>query len=209
MCDLIAAEAKYHLPCLTVFKRNAEKAKLETKENDQAMIWLCDELEYAADKGYVIKLNDAWNRYMVLAERAEIEIPRSIISRGGFRGGPRGPRPPLLLNKFVFNPLDDWNTWFYPDIVFKEHNLCLRNSKKRSSKCWKSHLWLSQFQNCATVPISVTGPLFLNILDPPLIKLRSTFKDKLLLAYEKPDTDDLLTMPTSSHTKIFSFLWFM
>ena len=46
------------------------------------MIWLCEELEYAADKGHVIKLNDAWDRYMVLAERAElIEIPRSFISR--------------------------------------------------------------------------------------------------------------------------------
>ena len=54
--------------------------RLETKENDLAMIWLCEELEYAADKGYVIKLNYAWNRYMVLAERAEIEIPRSFIS---------------------------------------------------------------------------------------------------------------------------------
>ena len=45
------------------------------------MIWLRGELEYAADKGYVIKLNDAWNRCMVLTERAEIEIPRSFISR--------------------------------------------------------------------------------------------------------------------------------
>ena len=81
VCDLIAAEAKYHLPCLSAFKRNAEKAKLQTKESDLAMIWLCEELEYAADKGHVIKLNDAWDRYMVLAERAEIEIPRSFISR--------------------------------------------------------------------------------------------------------------------------------
>ena len=60
-CDLIAAEAKYHLPCLSAFKRNAEKARLETKESDLAMIWLCEELEYAADKGHVIKLNDAWD----------------------------------------------------------------------------------------------------------------------------------------------------
>jgi len=67
VCDLIAAEAKYHFPCLSAFKRNAEKAKLEMKESDLAMIWLCEELEYAADKGYVIKLNDAWNRYMILA----------------------------------------------------------------------------------------------------------------------------------------------
>ena len=81
MCDLIAAEAKYHLPCLSAFKRNVEKAKLQMKESDLAMIWLCEELEYAADKGHVIKLNDAWDRYMVLAERAEIEIPRSFISR--------------------------------------------------------------------------------------------------------------------------------
>lgn len=80
-CDLIAAEAKYHLPCLRAFKRDAEKAKLETKESDLAMIWLCEELEYAVDKGYVIKLNEARNRYMILAERAEIEIPRSFISR--------------------------------------------------------------------------------------------------------------------------------
>jgi len=59
VCDLIAAEAKYHLLCLIAFKRNAEKAKLETKECDLAMIWLCEELEYAADKAHVIKLNDA------------------------------------------------------------------------------------------------------------------------------------------------------
>ena len=56
VCDLIAAEAKYHLPCQSAFKRNAEKARLETKESDLAMIWLCEELEYAADKGHVIKL---------------------------------------------------------------------------------------------------------------------------------------------------------
>ena len=45
------------------------------------MIWLCEELEYAADKGYVIILKDAWTKFMVRAERAEIELPRSFISR--------------------------------------------------------------------------------------------------------------------------------
>ena len=44
------------------------------------MIWLCKELEYPSDKGHGIKLNDAWDRYMTLAERAEIDIPRSFIS---------------------------------------------------------------------------------------------------------------------------------
>ena len=81
VCDFIATEAKHHLPCLSAFKRSLEKARLETKDSDLAMIWLCEELEYAADKGYVIKCNDAWNRCMALAEKAEIEIPRSFISR--------------------------------------------------------------------------------------------------------------------------------
>ena len=38
------------------------------------MIWLCEALEYAADKGYVIKLNEASGRYLALAEKAEIKV---------------------------------------------------------------------------------------------------------------------------------------
>ena len=78
VCDLLATEAKYHLPRLSAFKGSSEKARLETEESDLDMIWLCEELEYAADKDYEIKLNDALNRYIALAE---IEIPRSFISR--------------------------------------------------------------------------------------------------------------------------------
>ena len=37
-------------------------------------IWLCEALEYAADKGYVIKLNEASDRYLALAEKAEIKF---------------------------------------------------------------------------------------------------------------------------------------
>jgi hypothetical protein len=40
--DLIAAEAKYHLPCLSAFNRYAEKAKREVKETDQVLVWLCE-----------------------------------------------------------------------------------------------------------------------------------------------------------------------
>jgi len=43
VCDLIAAEAKYHLPCLSAFKRNAEKAKLETKERHTCMMVVLDQ----------------------------------------------------------------------------------------------------------------------------------------------------------------------
>ena len=45
------------------------------------MVWLCEGLEYAADNGYDIKLNEASDRYVALAEKAEIKIPRSFISR--------------------------------------------------------------------------------------------------------------------------------
>ena len=79
--DHIAAEAKYHLSCLSAFNRHGEKAKREAKETDLGLVWLCEELEYAAGKGHVIKLSDAWERYTTLAEEAQIEIPSSFLSR--------------------------------------------------------------------------------------------------------------------------------
>jgi hypothetical protein len=69
--DLTAAEAKYHLSCFSAFTRSA----------DLALVWLSKELEYAADKGHVIKLDDAWDRYTVLAEKAGITLPPSFVSR--------------------------------------------------------------------------------------------------------------------------------
>ena len=79
--DLTAAEAKYHLSCLSAFNRHREKAKREAKETDLGLVWLCEELEYAAGKGHVIKLSDAWERYTTLAEEAQIKIPSSFLSR--------------------------------------------------------------------------------------------------------------------------------
>ena len=51
------------------------------KDNDLALIWLSKEIEHAADKGCVIKVEDAWDRYIVLAEDAGITIPSSFFSR--------------------------------------------------------------------------------------------------------------------------------
>ena len=48
--DLIAAEAKYHLPCLRAFNRSTAKTKQDASvDNDLAMVWLCNELQYAAE----------------------------------------------------------------------------------------------------------------------------------------------------------------
>lgn len=86
--DLIAAEAKYHLTCLRAFIRSTDKTKQEMHKNsensdnpDLAIIWLCKELQQAADKGHVILLDDVWERYKVLAEDSTTTIPLSYCSR--------------------------------------------------------------------------------------------------------------------------------
>lgn len=79
--DLIAAEAKYHLACLSAFTRSTTKTKQETNKTDLAMLWLCKELHQSADKGHVIQLNDVWERYTELAEELSISIQPSYYSR--------------------------------------------------------------------------------------------------------------------------------
>ena len=56
-----------------------EKAQKDVKDSYLAMVWLCDELKCAAEKGHVIKLNDAWDRYCAPAEKGAIEIPARIL----------------------------------------------------------------------------------------------------------------------------------
>ena len=79
--DLIAAEAKYHLSWFRASKKSKDKTTGELKDNDLALIWLLKEIEHAAHKGCVIKVENAWDRYIVLAEDAGITIPSSFISR--------------------------------------------------------------------------------------------------------------------------------
>lgn len=79
--DLIAAEAKYHLSCFSAFKRSRDKTKSEMEDNDLALVWLSKELEYAADKGHVIRLDEAWERYTILAEKAGNTLASTFISR--------------------------------------------------------------------------------------------------------------------------------
>jgi hypothetical protein len=48
--DLIAAEGKYHNKCLNAFKYDTQKTKKECEAIDLAMIFLVQELGYAASK---------------------------------------------------------------------------------------------------------------------------------------------------------------
>ena len=79
--DLKAAEAKYHLICLRPFTRSTTKTRKAAKDSDLAMVWLCKELQNAAENGQVLQLNDVWDRYVKLAEESGNSIPQSYLSR--------------------------------------------------------------------------------------------------------------------------------
>ena len=52
--DLIAAEGKYHNKCLNAFKYDTQKTKKECEIIDLAMIFLVQELGYAASKNQIL-----------------------------------------------------------------------------------------------------------------------------------------------------------
>ena len=83
--DLIASEGKYHLICSRVFERKIVKIKKGSSVHDLSFLWLCNELEYAAYQGIVLKLADVWNRYTELMREVDIIIPSSVSRRCTFK----------------------------------------------------------------------------------------------------------------------------
>lgn len=81
VCDLIAAEGKYHLKCINTFKYETQKTEKASKCEDLAMLFLVRELEYAAKKHQILQLFDIWNRYCGLVEKIESKMPQSYITR--------------------------------------------------------------------------------------------------------------------------------
>ena len=79
--DLIAAEAKYHLDCLSSFTRSTNKTRQISAKSDIAMAWLCNELEQAAEYGKILHLDVVWERYLKLSAELSINIPQSFQSR--------------------------------------------------------------------------------------------------------------------------------
>ena len=79
--DLIAAEGKYHPNCLKRFQRNASKTKQSSEKTDLAMEWLTNEINKSASSGHVLELSEVWNRYCELAQKADIDVPASYVSR--------------------------------------------------------------------------------------------------------------------------------
>jgi hypothetical protein len=81
--DLIASEGKYHPNCLKRFERNTAKVKetCEHEKIDLAMQWLTTEFRDSAKHAHVLQLMEVFNRYSELAEKANIVIPTSFVSR--------------------------------------------------------------------------------------------------------------------------------
>jgi hypothetical protein len=79
--DLIAAEGKYHNKCLNAFKYDTQKTKKECETIDLAMIFLVQELEYAASKNQIFQLSHVWERYFSLVAQTNGDISQSFISR--------------------------------------------------------------------------------------------------------------------------------
>ena len=70
---MISEGAKYYLACLHSFQSLQRKHGPQQDVKLSALIWLCDALGYAAEKGQVTDLQRAWERYFVVAERVETE----------------------------------------------------------------------------------------------------------------------------------------
>ena len=79
--DHIDAEGKYHQNCRNDYSYSTSKTKKESVNTDIAFIFLCNELQYAAEKEQVLQLSDVWQRYQDIAAETETSIPHSFFSR--------------------------------------------------------------------------------------------------------------------------------
>ena len=74
--DIIAVKEKYHKKCLSAYKYHAGKNKEEIQKTDIAMIFLCSELHYTAERNQVLQLSDVWRRGGALPSNRLMEMCR-------------------------------------------------------------------------------------------------------------------------------------
>ena len=78
--DLVAAEGKYHLKCLTNFKRECKISATDT-ENHHVMVDLNHHLEQGLSQGHVNDMGEVWKNYIKRKQELGQEIPRRYASR--------------------------------------------------------------------------------------------------------------------------------
>ena len=78
--DLIAAEGKYHLKCLSKFRREC-RTPAEDTGIDNVIAELTHHLEDGLSQGHVYDMGDIWNIYVNRKQEMGHEIPRRYVSR--------------------------------------------------------------------------------------------------------------------------------
>ena len=76
--NLTAAKRKYHKKCLSAYKYHTFKNE---KSSKIAMIFICSEIHYAADRKQILQLSDVWLRYNKLAQEP-VHKYRSRLAAG-------------------------------------------------------------------------------------------------------------------------------
>ena len=79
--DLHAAEGKYHLKCLSKFKRQCKSSGTKTKEDDTVMTEMCLNIEPGLSQGHVYDMKDIWNSYSKTKQELGQDVPRKYESR--------------------------------------------------------------------------------------------------------------------------------
>ena len=61
--DLHAAERKYHLKCLSKFKRQCKSSGTKPEEDNAVMTEMCLSIEQGLSQGHEYDMKDIWNSY--------------------------------------------------------------------------------------------------------------------------------------------------
>ena len=82
VCDLIAAESKYHPNCYKKFIRRVSQSRGEANdEKGRILMWLINDLRKSAANGHILELKEVFSHYCSLAGEEGVEIPPSFLSR--------------------------------------------------------------------------------------------------------------------------------
>ena len=79
--DLHAADGKYHLKCLSKFKRQCKSSKAKTEADDFVMTDMCLTIEKGLSRGHVYDMNDVWNSYKRRRQEIGQAVPKKYESR--------------------------------------------------------------------------------------------------------------------------------
>ena len=84
VCDLVAAERKYHVQCWVKFQRTISTSNLKTvdpRNSDQSLYILCSAILTGLNSGHVYDMGNIWVHYKKLCSNLNMQIPQKYITR--------------------------------------------------------------------------------------------------------------------------------